>query len=295
MKIKSISNHFMIPRIPVILFLLISFSSNSAQEGSKFVRFIEGDNEWQGELQTAIVSFENSEGVRLDLVAAVHLGELEYYAALNDYFVQQDVVLYELVAEANQIPSKDKQNSGSSVVGTIQQALANFLNVGFQLNEIDYAMDNFLHADLTPGQLDELMASKNENFFTMFLNLALAQIADQQANPNNESLSGFNILSLLNALNAEDQNNAFKYLFAQELGRSGGVMVGAELEQQLTILGDRNQVALRVLRETLRTSDYHTISIFYGAAHMPGIEREISNELGFKKTGLRWQSAWIVP
>lgn len=284
-------------RVSVRLFLLLICVAGSplhAQEEPEYVRFVQGDTEWEGELQTAIVSFENDAGVQLNLVAAVHLGEEEYYAELNDYFVTQDVVLYELIAEPDQVPVRGGAESSTSLIGFIQQAMARFLKVGFQLDEIDYTQPNFLHADLTPSQLDVLMASKNENFFTMFLNLAMAQMAEQNAAPD-EPLSSFTMLSLISAMNSEDQNAALKFLFAEELGRSGGVIVGEELEQQLTILGDRNKAALRVLGEALQNPDVRRISIFYGAAHMAGIEREITAKKGFARTELRWQSAWVIP
>ena len=281
----------------VRLFLLlfcITMNPLHAQEEPEYVRFVQGNMEWEGELQTAIVSFENDAGIQLNLVAAVHLGDEEYYAELNDYFRTQDAVLYELVAEPNQVPVRGSRESSTSLIGLIQKAMAGFLNIGFQLDEIDYTQSNFLHADLTPSQLDELMASKNENFFTMFLNLAMAQMAQQSASAG-DRLSSFNMLSLLSAMNSENQNAALKFLFAQELGRSGGVIVGEELEQQLTLLGDRNKAALRILGDALQNPDFRRVSIFYGAAHMPGIEREIRATMGFSRTELRWQSAWIVP
>jgi len=276
-----------------LLLVCATVSSAWAQEASEYVRFIEGESQWQGELQTAIVTFANEEGVELNLVAAVHLGERDYYAGLNDYFISQDLVLYELVAEADQIPVADGA-ADSSLLGYIQQAMANFLQVAFQLNEIDYAQPNFLHADLTPSQLEALMASKNESFLSMFLNLAMAQMAQQSAG-SDEPLSTFNMLSVLRAMNAEDQNAAFKYLFAAELGRSGGVIVDAEFEDQLTILGDRNRAALRVLAEVLQDPNNRSISIFYGAAHMPGIERAIRADMGFSRRELRWVPAWTIP
>ena len=191
------------------------------------------------------------------------------------------------------MPVRGSRESSTSLIGLIQKAMAGFLNIGFQLDEIDYTQSNFLHADLTPSQLDELMASKNENFFTMFLNLSMAQMAQQSASAE-DRLSSFNMLSLLSAMNSENQNAALKFLFGQELGRSGGVIVGEELEQQLTLLGDRNKAALRVLGNALQNPDFRRVSIFYGAAHMPGIEREISSTMGFTRTGLRWKPAWIV-
>ena len=122
----------------------------------------------------------------------------------------------------------------------------------------------------------------------------MAQMAEQKASPD-DSLSSFNMSSLMSAINSENQNAALKFLFAQELGRSGGVIVGEELEQQLTLLGDRNKAALRILGDALQNPDFRRVSIFYGAAHMPGIEREIRATMGFSRTELRWQFAWIVP
>jgi len=277
-----------------LLPLCLWLSTAKAQDAPEYVRFVPGDAPWEGELQTAIASFENAAGVQINLVAAVHLGEKEYYEALNDYFLTQDLVLYELVAEPDQVPVQGGSALNTSMIGLIQQAMAGFLSVEFQLDEIDYSKSNFLHADLTPSQLTQLMSSKNENFFTMFLNLLMAQMSEQSASED-EPLSSINMLSLMRALNSERQNDAIKYLFAEELGRSGGVIVSEQLERQLTILGDRNNVALRVLRQVLLHPENRQITIFYGAAHMPGIEREISASMGFSRTNLRWESAWIVP
>ncbi len=288
--------HHLVRFFASLALALVSIAANTvlSQEEPGYVRFVPGAAQWEGELQTAVVSFENDAGVQVNLVAAVHLAEEEYYWALNDFFTTQDVVLYELVAEPDQVPMRDSSEANSSVIGFIQQAMAGFLNIGFQLEEIDYSQPNFLHADLTPTQLAALMASKNESFFTVFINLAKAQIAQQNASPE-EPASSFTLLTLLNAVNSQNQNEAIKYLFAEELGRSGGILVTEQLEQQLTLLGDRNQAALRVLGDTLKDPAFKQISIFYGAAHMPGIERELRAGMGFTRTEQRWLSAWVIP
>jgi len=279
-------------------------NAQSSEIESAFVRFVPASTAWEGELQTAISSYRNAAGIEVDLVAAIHIAEPEYYQGLNQYFSTRDVVLYELVAEADEVPdSQDSSSRGStsgSLLGFIQQTLANFLNVSFQLNLIDYTAENFQHADLTPSQLQALMESKNESFFSMFLSLALAQTNASQAEAqatavDPASLSSFNLMTIVTALNSDNQNNAFKYLFAEELGRSGGVIVGPELEQQLTLIGDRNNVVFDVLDDTLRNPRIEKISIFYGAAHMPGIERELLGNLGFDRTEQQWRAAWIIP
>jgi hypothetical protein len=141
------------------------------------------------------------------------------------------------------------------------------------------------------------MAAKNENFFSMFMSLALAQLAAEQAAiaSNTVQPSAFTLLTMMSVLAAEDQGAAFKYLFAQELSRSDGVILGAELEQQLTILGDRNRVALDTLEDALTNSGTTSISLFFGAAHMPGLERELIGSLGFEQTGQGWLTAWHIP
>jgi hypothetical protein len=99
---------------------------------------------------------------------------------------------------------------------------------------------------------------------------------------------------LLTALAADKQGQALKYLVAQELGRSDGLIIGAELESQVTILGDRNAAALGELQQVLSDGSGQRISLFYGAAHMPGIERALLEELEFSMSEQTWLDAWVI-
>ncbi len=260
-----------------------------------FVRFVDGERAWQGALQTAITTYEHPSGKQLDLVAAVHIAEPEYYQQLNEYFTALDAVLYELVAEPDQRPTPD--TAAASPLSFIQRAMAGFLDVSFQLEHVDYLAENFIHADLSPAELDAIMAAKNESFFTMFLSLAMAEMANEQAarEAGQMSTSAFTYFSLMNAMAAEDRGQAFKYLFASELGRADTLLAQPEAEESLTILGDRNKAALRVLEQTLNDSAAEHLAIFYGAAHMSGLERVITQEMGFKRTGTKWLDAWTIP
>ncbi|HJO11415.1 MAG TPA: hypothetical protein QGI39_05175 [Gammaproteobacteria bacterium] len=263
---------------------------------TSFVLFEPGQEKWQGELKTAITTYQNESGIQLDLVATIHIADSDYFAELNQYFKGRDAVLYELVADADVRPSPDLIQSSSSSVGFLQQMLANFLGVAFQLEHIDYSPQNFIHADLDPASLAEIMQAKGENFLSMFISLALAEMANQQLDSaTGASNSAFNLVSIMDAFSATDQRSAFKTLFAEELARSGGVLTDPSLGNQLTILGDRNRVALQVLRDTLRDSTRRRVSIFYGAAHMPGIEQEIVGQMGFTQVSQQWLTAWAIP
>lgn len=291
--------------LPLIVFLVSSLSiaqetyssavqQSQPQPNSQFVRFIEGAEQWQGRLQTSIAIYENESGATLNLVSAIHMADESYYDTLNDYFLSQDVVLYELVADPDQRPAfgdTSGEVGAGSPVSMMQRGMARFLKVSFQLEQIDYTQANFRHADVSPAQLSEIMQSKNENSFSMFLSLALAQSLSQtESRPQ----SGLESLAMLRAMMTQQRNSAAKYLLAKELSNTELSALSAELEAQLTILGDRNLAALRVLKASLKDPQLSHLSIFYGAAHMPGIERAIVSDFGFKKVGERWLDAWII-
>ena len=56
------------------------------------------------------------------------------------------------------------------------------------------------------------------------------------------------------------------------------------------ILTERNKAAMSVLKETVG-SGKKTISVFYGAAHMPSMAESVK-QLGFKPVGVEWKLAW---
>ena len=157
------------------------------------------------------------------------------------------MVLCELVtSEPDPDLSQQARDDGGSVIGFAQAAMASYLQLHFQLQEINYGADNFRHADLSMQELRSVMDVKIENFFTMFMNLAAAQMTSEQQALLNGSGA---VSSLLTALAADHQGQALKYLVAQELGRSGVLIIDVELESQVTILGDRNAAAMAELQD----------------------------------------------
>ena len=76
-------NHiFWLRSLLFCLCLKVSFFAE-AQENKHFIRFISDGLDRRGELQTAIVTYTNISGTKIDLVSAVHLGNIEYYDWLN--------------------------------------------------------------------------------------------------------------------------------------------------------------------------------------------------------------------
>ena len=261
----------------------------SAQPG-EYLRFVDGSNEFEGELQTAIVHFENTEGMRVDLVAAVHLADPGYYQQLNALFADMDAVLFELVIDTGRDNGSSRR--AMSTLGVLQTMIGNFLGLAFQLEGIDYTAANFVHADLTSDELQAVMAERNDSFMRTFM--ALARATPQDPDPDstgNSQTAG--AMSILQALQSDDSAAALKYLFAQELPRMESLDLAGQLEQELTILGARNARAISVLNRELQEDGNSHIALFYGAAHMPGLARDL-RAMGYEEISTRWLTAWAL-
>ena len=59
------------------------------------------------------------------------------------------------------------------------------------------------------------------------------------------------------------------------------------------LIGERNARAIRVLREQLMWNK-RRLAIFYGAGHMPDLERRLVQGLGFTLESIEWVTAWTV-
>ncbi len=68
-------------------------------------------------------------------------------------------------------------------------------------------------------------------------------------------------------------------------------MAGMDGPHGSVILTERNKKALSVLKDTIK-SGKKDIGLFYGAAHMTGISKVLTEEMGFKQTKTEWVTAW---
>lgn len=58
------------------------------------------------------------------------------------------------------------------------------------------------------------------------------------------------------------------------------------------IIGARNEQAMKIVAEQL-AKGRRTIGVFYGAGHMPDLERRLL-ERGFQRRSIDWLTAWTV-
>lgn len=263
-------------------------ASKTLDEPSEFVRFVPiGDDE--GRFETAIHTYERADGSRVSLIAAVHIADAAHYGELQREFTGYDVLLYELVAEAGVRPVPGEARGGG-MLSMLQTGLKRGLDLEFQLDAVDYSPANFVHADLTPQAMKDMMEERGETYMSMFLNLAFREMQKMQTvSADGEARQG-GMVDLVSAFQRREGRHLLrmelaKLLAAFEISPSAGE--GTET----VLLEGRNERVIEVLRKQLGRG-HDRIGIYYGAAHMTGIELSLVEELGFEKVEERWLTAW---
>ena len=273
-------------------------------------------------LDTSIIRFVPKDeklakaGVSVDLIGAIHIGDRSYFQQLNKEFKEYDALLFEMVAEKDDLggepvrfvdrgepvdddgTTKPKEpaakdaseesgfKAGMAVVGGMQLGAKDMLGLAFQVDWIDYSAKNMVHADMSPEEFAEKMKERGESFFTLFMDLFVQGLKQQQANKNKAP----NDLALLFALFSSNRELVMKRVMAQQFAESD-VLIELGGEKGSAIITERNIVAMNVLREQLEKG-VKKIGIFYGAGHLADMSRRMVDEFDMKLVNERWVEAW---
>ncbi len=244
-------------------------------------------------MQVAIASFLNDKtGVRVDLVGAIHIGDKAYYDALNKRFKDYDAVLFELVADPRQAKdlAKAKNRKESTITG-IQRLMQNGLDLEFQLDAIDYSRPNFIHADMDPKTFDQRRKVRGETMFSLMWKTMQEEMARQRQGHPTPEMSPWD---LLRAMLSDNRSLEMKRLLGSQMIQMEGTLAGLDSGEGTVIVNERNDIALDVLKKTAGAGKKR-IAIFYGAAHMPDMERKLLKSMGYRSTDRQWITAWNLP
>ncbi len=255
---------------------------------SKFTRVdSEGFNNPRA-LQVAIVTYA-SDGIygdaTVDLVSALHLADKEYYEDLNGRFAAYDAVLYELVAPQGTVVSSERVAKGG--LSSAQRSMRSVLELDFQLDEIDYTKDNFVHADMSPKELMATMTERGESVYSTFWNVIKASQRESARDP-----LGIQALIKFGLAVSSGKGHPMKVMLAYDFADLDRMVAMTGNDATTTLIGGRNERAIEVLVEQLEAGQ-ERLGIFYGAAHMPDFEERL-NALGFIATKTVWLDAWVL-
>ena len=237
---------------------------------------------------TRYIGVQEGQKIQVDLIGVVHIGERDYYEQLNELFKKYDSVLYELVApEGTVIPKGGgREESGGSMnpIAALQMGMKNALGLDFQLEHIDYEAKNFKHADMSPEEFMESMTNNDESFTKM----AFKAIGQSMAQSSRGTTSN---LDLLRIAFAKDKEIQARRLFAKQMMDMEGGLAMFEGRDGSTIINHRNGKAFEVMEDEIE-SGKRKIAIFYGAGHLPDMERRLTSDFKMKRGGQFWLNAW---
>lgn len=277
-------------RLLALLLILVPALAGSADPArSQFTRIVTDENGAPASLQLAVVTYapaDSRRDVRVDLVGAVHVGEDTYYAQLNELFQGYDALLYELIAPSGTVITPDMRPTG--MVSGLQRGMTAMLDLSFQLEEIDYTQPNFVHADLSPEEMSQSMAERNESLYVYFWRVVYATLREYSRDP----LGMRNMNALTGSMVSSRQSHPLKILMANEFADLDRLQDMLGKDSDSAVIGARNERAIEVLEREIGEGA-RRLGIFYGVAHMRDLENRLL-DIGFSPVETRWVDAWAL-
>ncbi len=241
-------------------------------------------------LYVALTYYVHPSLPRVDLVSAVHIADAGYFAEVQRLLDAADVVLYEGISKDGGPPEPQAEDQ-ENPVRRIQRLLGRMLDLTFQLDEVRYDRPHFVHADLTLKDLEAASAPSEADAPGAQESGPLAALGPmgkmlERAGPMLEGL-----------LARQTESPAARRALKRTLARA---LMSADMDQALAmlpasskdlILRRRNDVVVQRVAEWAPKSK-GSIAVFYGAAHMSGIEKDLVERLGYRRGGARWLRAW---
>jgi len=262
-------------------------SKKKAAKHDRFVRIHKDEKGRAISMDTSTIRYTKKmpDGTELvvDLVGVVHIGEKDYFEAFNEQFKNYDALLYELVApEGTKVDAR--KEDGVNPVAALQKGMMAGLGLQFQLEHINYNASNFVHADMTPEEFGQSMTENNESVAKMFFRMMGTSAAMSGASGEAEMLR-----ALLSS--GEDRTYRLRRSAANQLIKMDVGMVAFEGDNGSTIITHRNRKALKVLQSQIDAGK-RKLGVFYGAGHLPDMERRLIEDFGMTAGEPQWQAAW---
>jgi hypothetical protein len=248
------------------------------------------------------------------LTGVAHLGESNYFAALQEHLDNQQLVLFEGITDratrnvrgplepkppAASTPEPGHRVSGSDAkLSSLQTTMASSLGLVFQLDGIDYSRSNFRNSDLSVEELRELAANLGEtnqptagpsldrllqmmeggSFFDSLVQVALRFLG---ANRKLQGLSKLALIEMIGQINGDP---------AHMRG------LPPSLKKLLEVLIDkRNEKVITDLKRSIEEANAQdSISIFFGTGHMPDMEMRLRRDLNYDPREQVWFTAFTV-
>jgi hypothetical protein len=244
----------------------------------------------------------SGQGPKVRLVAAIHIADREYYRQVQRILDKDTVTLFEGVSN-----KKDdfKKQGPSRRPDALYTKIADALGLISQYEGIDYRREHFHNADLTQGEMlarlrGETLTTPKPEGPDQVLG-APAKQAEAKYKALTEVMQGGGLMgAMANIGLAVIKHNprlratmllgiigtdptASEQAMAKQLGGESGKRIAR------LIVEERNQEALSGLRRFIgQRKTGETVALFYGAAHLEGIEDALVRRFGYVPESTEW-------
>jgi len=276
------------------------------------------------QLQIAVRKFvpARGSGPAVWLTGASHIGDSNYFNALQEHLDAQALVLFEGVGgpvaghhathrRGRASPPTGHSPADGSTTGAnqanqpagLQGSLAESLGLVFQLSAIDYDRPHFRNSDLSIQEIQRLIqgaahadSAKGDSANAGGEFQQLLQIMDER------SFLGSIAKLMVTLLGSSPKLQAItKLALIETLGQVQGdlsqmqALPSEMINLMRVLIQARNQTVLNDLKAELkRKSPPGSVAIFYGAGHMADLEKRLTHELHYRAAGQFWLTAFAV-
>lgn len=228
------------------------------------------------------------------LVGASHIGESNYFAALQKRLDAQPLVLFEGVGARSKRMRFNPEEESS-----VQHTLATSLGLVFQLAAIDYDRPHFQNSDLSIAQLQAIFASGSKTDGPS--PTAGREFQELLQIMNGSSFLGALVHVGIKFIGSNPRLQAMtKVVLIELLGQMKGDMaqlkgMPPEIQRLLeVIIQERNKVVMADVKSELATHSPRDLAVFYGAGHMADLEKRLRAELRYVPRKTVWFTAMSV-
>ncbi len=184
---------------------------------------------------------------------------------------------------------EEKTNPAFGILRTMMQGFGTYFRLQYQTDAtegINYKAKNFVHADVSMAEFEQLQSEHGESFATIFQKALESEMNKAGKKSENEPKGGQLLLALLG------DSSGIKIAMAKMLGKVETIGEEVGFGAGSVIVGERNRVALEIFDRQVKTGR-KKFGIFYGAAHLDDMEKRLETR-GYKRTAERWFTAWDI-
>ncbi|MDR2513101.1 MAG: hypothetical protein LBD01_04850 [Puniceicoccales bacterium] len=306
-----------------VICTLIPFAALAAPDKptphvGSYMRFVQNDTD-NFSLELAVRTFipQDNKHSRVTLISAIHIGSKEYYTKLQHILDSQKLLFFEGVGNHHKsrkklsslktlkTNKKEEDGNASPVLREEENEekdlytfIATASGLHTQTKCIKYDREHFKNADMSMSQMREILHSERKlgGKRAREATEALALLKEfETALSGSGGLSMFFVRGMLYTMK---DNPALRTLFLFNLATADDEQRPPAFLSGMTrlwhlILHDRNKVAMTFLKKELDSeSPAQEIGIFYGAAHMRGMEEILVHEMNYKLVETKWLTAY---